>query len=159
MKLSVEFLIFIIVALIVSYGSAAESIGSAADEAKEYQKSYAICSPVVHQIVRQECHYGSLFEKHYQNCMTSQGFGEELELDPSFYNSYLENYRYCNNLAQRLAEKSCNYGQRYQKHYSQCMLKYGFDGKGEYIGAHKPAPGSLDKDAPSEQEEYFEYDS
>ena len=125
-----------------------------------YQQAYDACSPAVHHLVRQECRYGSVFEKQYQNCMQEQGFSEDADLDPAFYNRYMENHRYCSTTAQQLTEEACHYGNRYKKHYGRCMQHYGFDDAGDYVPSLKKrnAPKGAESQSESgDDASYFEY--
>lgn len=130
---------------------------SYAAEEKTYQQAYDICSPAVHQLVQQECHYGVVFEKYYQACMEEGGFSDEMELDPAFYTRYLKYHKRCSATAQHTTEEKCHYGGRYKKHYSRCMQHYGFDDTGEYNPSLTIEPSNEETGEDGEEGTYFEY--
>jgi hypothetical protein len=152
--------------VVVNYGivfAAANDTATGQSETKRYQEAYNTCSPVVHQIVRRECHYGVVFERYYQLCMAGQGYSEDTELDPAGYSNYMEYHAQCTSSAQRSTEEACQYGRRYQRHYNQCMLKYGFNDRGDYVGKPKSNVSEDTQEEPGNRgqeggEEYFEYD-
>lgn len=104
-----------------------------AGNTQDYVKAYNICSPVAHNLTKQECSFASIMENLYQQCMQQYGFSDEQELDPTTYENYMKSHDYCSNSANQQAQSSCNYGTRYQGHYARCMAKYGFDGNGNRI--------------------------
>lgn len=106
-----------------------------------YMAVYNICSPAAHNITRQQCHYGVVYEKYYQECMEEYGYQENTELDPANYQHYIKAHHYCGAQAENQTQTQCQYGQNYYKHYMRCMAKYGFDAQGELIGKGKePVP-------------------
>lgn len=124
---------------------------------KSYQQAYDICSPAVHQLVRRECHYGTIFEKQYQACMGEAGFSEEAELDPAFYTRYMRYHQTCSSRAQHTTEEACHYGNRYKKHYTRCMQHYGYDDTGEYDPSLARESAEQEGGEDSEEGAYFEY--
>ncbi len=117
-----------------------------------YSKAYDTCSPTAAYQTERQCSYASVVENYYQSCMTKLGFSGENELNDQQYEKYISSHKDCLSGAEYDAKKYCNYGSLYKSYYDECMLKFGYDGAGEYIG--KPDVSSTNK----EGQEYMEFD-
>lgn len=95
-----------------------------------YAQAYGICTPIAHQIAKNKCGYGSLYENFYLQCMRSRGVSEQD--DGSYdYQQYMQAYGYCSSTADQQTKNYCQYGSLYSVEYHKCMAQYGFNPNGE----------------------------
>jgi hypothetical protein len=97
-----------------------------------YVEAYNLCSPVAHQIARQQCDFGRVYEHYYQYCMKQGGYSDEDGGEsPDYYKGYMKAYKGCSSTADHHTKDYCGYGNLYNAQYNKCMIKNGFDSNGD----------------------------
>ncbi|MCE3232149.1 MAG: hypothetical protein K0R98_406 [Rickettsiaceae bacterium] len=110
-----------------------------ADDAIDYAKAYAKCSPIAEQLSRQQCNYAVVFEKYYNQCMERYGYSDSSSgIGKDFYDGYLKSYRYCSVTADADTKEICRYGMLYNNNYNHCMAGYGFNKSGDRMSGNTP---------------------
>lgn len=123
------------------------SVSASAARNISYVDAYKLCSPVAHQMAKEQCNFGRVYEHYYQYCMNKSGFSESEDSESAeYYEKYMKAYKGCANTADSNTKNYCGYGKLYNSQYNRCMAKNGYGANGEELAGG------------SSSGQYFEFD-